>query len=114
MNHDIEAIFLDVGNTLRIVIEDPEFSQNAMQELMTLVGAKEPQAEFFLLVVDDQDHRFPVHDSPPPVGRAPETDGGAAVHARPHEQELCRELVCLRTAVGVPERALGFIPRAAF
>ena len=47
MNHDIEAIFLDVGNTLRIVIEDPEFSQNAMQELMTLVGAKEPQAEFF-------------------------------------------------------------------
>ncbi len=47
MTHDIEAIFLDVGNTLRIVIEDPEFSQNAMQELMTLVGAKESQAEFF-------------------------------------------------------------------
>lgn len=47
MKQDIEAIFLDVGNTLRIVIEDPEFSQNAMQELMTLVGAKEPQEEFF-------------------------------------------------------------------
>ncbi len=50
MNHDIEAIFLDVGNTLRIVVEDPEFSQNAMQELMTLVGAKESQAEFFAKV----------------------------------------------------------------
>ncbi len=50
MTHDIEAIFLDVGNTLRIVIEDPEFSQNAMQELMTLVGAKESQAEFFAKV----------------------------------------------------------------
>ena len=50
MNHDIEAIFLDVGNTLRIVVEDPEFSQNAMQELMTLVGAKEPQSEFFTKV----------------------------------------------------------------
>lgn len=50
MNHDIEAIFLDVGNTLRIVVEDPEFSQNAMKELMTLVGAKEPQAEFFAKV----------------------------------------------------------------
>jgi len=36
-----------VGNTLRIVIEDPEFSQNAMQELMTLVGATESQSEFF-------------------------------------------------------------------
>lgn len=47
MNHDIEAIFLDVGNTLRIVLDEPEFSQNAMRELMTLVGAKESQAEFF-------------------------------------------------------------------
>lgn len=50
MNHDIEAIFLDVGNTLRIVVEDPGFSQDAMRELMTLVGAKESQAEFFAKV----------------------------------------------------------------
>ena len=47
MNQDIEAIFLDVGNTLRIVLEEPDFQQNAMQELMRLVGAREPQNEFF-------------------------------------------------------------------
>lgn len=47
MNHNIEAIFLDVGNTLRIVLEEPDFQQRAMKELMTLVGATEPQDEFF-------------------------------------------------------------------
>ena len=36
MNPDIEAIFLDVGNTLRIVIEDPEFMAQAKKDLMTL------------------------------------------------------------------------------
>lgn len=50
MRQDIEAIFLDVGNTLRIVLEEPEFSQNAMRELMRLVGAKESQEEFFAKV----------------------------------------------------------------
>lgn len=47
MKHDIEAIFLDVGNTLRIVLDEPDFQQRAMQELMELVGAQEPQDEFF-------------------------------------------------------------------
>lgn len=47
MRQDIEAIFLDVGNTLRIVLEEPEFSQNAMRELMRLVGTNESQEEFF-------------------------------------------------------------------
>jgi FMN phosphatase YigB (HAD superfamily) len=47
MRQDIEAIFLDVGNTLRIVLEEPEFSQNAMRELMRLVGTNETQEEFF-------------------------------------------------------------------
>ena len=40
MNPEIEAIFLDVGNTLRIVIEEPEFMAQAKKDLMTLVGAK--------------------------------------------------------------------------
>jgi HAD superfamily hydrolase (TIGR01662 family) len=44
---EIEAIFLDVGNTLRIVLEEPDFQQQAMQDLMTLVGATEPQDAFF-------------------------------------------------------------------
>ncbi len=47
MNRNIEAIFLDVGNTLRIVIEDPEFMAQAKKDLMTLVGAKESEKEFF-------------------------------------------------------------------
>ncbi len=47
MNPDIEAIFLDVGNTLRIVVEDPEFSYQAKKELMTLVGADEPMESFY-------------------------------------------------------------------
>jgi HAD superfamily hydrolase (TIGR01662 family) len=47
MSYNIDAIFLDVGNTLRIVVEDPEFMHRAKQDLMALVGAKEPEAEFF-------------------------------------------------------------------
>lgn len=47
MNQNIEAIFLDVGNTLRIVIEDPEFMCQAKKDLMTLVGAQESEKEFF-------------------------------------------------------------------
>ncbi len=47
MDHPIEAIFLDVGNTLRVVIEDREFMVQARKDLMTLVGAKEPEESFF-------------------------------------------------------------------
>lgn len=47
MEQDIEAIFLDVGNTLRIVIEDPAFMAQARKDLMTLVGARESEKEFF-------------------------------------------------------------------
>lgn len=47
MNPEIEAVFLDVGNTLRIVIEEPEFMAQAKKDLMTLVGAKESEEEFF-------------------------------------------------------------------
>ena len=47
MNNNIEAIFLDVGNTLRIVIEDTDFQEQAKKDLMTLVGATEPSDVFF-------------------------------------------------------------------
>src|SRR5512132_2023110 len=47
MNQNIEAIFLDVGNTLRIVIEDPEFMAQAKKDLMTLVETKESECDFF-------------------------------------------------------------------
>jgi putative hydrolase of the HAD superfamily len=47
MTPDIKAIFLDVGNTLRIVVEDEDFQKEARLEMMTLVGAQNSQAEFF-------------------------------------------------------------------
>lgn len=47
MNQNIEAIFLDVGNTLRIVVQDPEFMCQAKKDLMTLVGTKETEEGFF-------------------------------------------------------------------
>ena len=47
MNQNIEAIFLDVGNTLRIVVEDPEFMAQAKKYLMTLIGVTESEGEFF-------------------------------------------------------------------
>ena len=47
MNQNIEAIFLDVGNTLRIVIEDPEFMAKAKKDLMRLVGTQESEKDFF-------------------------------------------------------------------
>lgn len=43
----IDAILLDVGNTLRIVIEDAEFQANAKKEMMRLVGTTDSEAVFF-------------------------------------------------------------------
>lgn len=47
MSRDIEAIFLDVGNTLRVVVPDEAFQASARQQLMTLVGATGPEQVFF-------------------------------------------------------------------
>jgi HAD superfamily hydrolase (TIGR01662 family) len=47
MNNAIEAIFLDVGNTLRIVVEDKEFTAQAKKGLMMMVGAQESEEIFF-------------------------------------------------------------------
>lgn len=47
MSKDIEAIFLDVGNTLRIVIEDEPFQEQAKKDLMRLVGSTEEPELFF-------------------------------------------------------------------
>ncbi len=50
MTPDIQAIFLDVGNTLRIVVQDPEFQKQARQELMALAETTRPEQEFFELM----------------------------------------------------------------
>jgi len=47
MNDNIEAIFLDVGNTLRVVVPDEDFQVHARQQLMTLVRATETEETFF-------------------------------------------------------------------
>jgi putative hydrolase of the HAD superfamily len=46
MNHEIEAIFLDHGNTLRIVVKDDVFQAQARRQLATLVGALESPEAF--------------------------------------------------------------------
>jgi putative hydrolase of the HAD superfamily len=47
MNNKIESIFLDVGNTLRIVIEDPQFMAQSKKELVELTGSTMTPDEFF-------------------------------------------------------------------
>jgi FMN phosphatase YigB (HAD superfamily) len=47
MNKDIEAIFLDVGNTLRVVVSDADFQAQARRELTSLVGTTDAEEVFF-------------------------------------------------------------------
>jgi HAD superfamily hydrolase (TIGR01509 family) len=47
MNKDIEAIFLDHGNTLRVVVEDEEFAAQARQGILTLVDPSDSEEVFF-------------------------------------------------------------------
>jgi putative hydrolase of the HAD superfamily len=46
MNHDIEAIFLDHGNTLRVVVKDEQFQAQARRQLVMLVGTEESPEAF--------------------------------------------------------------------
>ena len=46
MNQDIEAIFLDHGNTLRIVVPDEEFQAAARRQLAELVGTSMTPEDF--------------------------------------------------------------------
>jgi HAD superfamily hydrolase (TIGR01662 family) len=52
MAPDISAIFLDVGNTLRIVIKEEQFQAAARAELMKLINAREPSEEAFFAQMD--------------------------------------------------------------
>ena len=46
MNPSIEAILIDVGNTLRILVGDPEFQADAVKQLYALVNPQEPVEDF--------------------------------------------------------------------
>ena len=47
MTPDIQTIFFDVGNTLRIVVPDQEFIDKAEAGLMELIQTKESHDELF-------------------------------------------------------------------
>jgi HAD superfamily hydrolase (TIGR01662 family) len=47
MNKDIEAIFLDHGNTLRVVVQDEMFASQARQGILTLVESTDSEDAFF-------------------------------------------------------------------
>jgi putative hydrolase of the HAD superfamily len=46
MTTDIEAIFIDVGNTLRILVKDEPYQAQARQKIATLVGTQESPETF--------------------------------------------------------------------
>lgn len=46
MGNQIEAILLDVGNTMRIVVDDPEFIIQSKRQLVELTGAKDTPDAF--------------------------------------------------------------------
>jgi HAD superfamily hydrolase (TIGR01662 family) len=50
MQNNVEAIFLDVGNTLRIVIEDEQFMAQSRQQLAELAGTTLTPDEFHSLL----------------------------------------------------------------
>ena len=47
MNHNIDTIFFDIGNTLRIVVPDAKFQADAEAQLMQLAGTNESHDVFF-------------------------------------------------------------------
>src|SRR5512136_1303042 len=47
MNTDIQVIFLDHGNTLRVVVPDEDFSSQARRGIMDLVETKDSEEDFF-------------------------------------------------------------------
>jgi putative hydrolase of the HAD superfamily len=51
-NPDIQAIFLDVGNTLRIVVPDEAFINDAKQQLVELTGANLSPVAFHELLTE--------------------------------------------------------------
>ncbi len=51
MNHDIEVIFIDVGNTLRVLVEDEPYQAEARKKIADFVGTDE-SPEVFCDMVD--------------------------------------------------------------
>jgi len=50
MNNEIKAVILDVGNTLRLVVKDQEFQEQAKRQLVDLTGANMSPDDFVKLL----------------------------------------------------------------
>jgi FMN phosphatase YigB (HAD superfamily) len=48
MNHSIQAIFIDVGDTMRILVKDKAHQAHAQQQLATLAGTTESPEKFYV------------------------------------------------------------------
>jgi putative hydrolase of the HAD superfamily len=48
MEHEIKAIFLDSGNTMRFIVEDAAYQEHSRQQLLQLIGAKESLEALFI------------------------------------------------------------------
>lgn len=46
MDHDIEVIFIDVGNTLRVLVEDEPYQSEARKKIADFVGTEESPESF--------------------------------------------------------------------
>ena len=57
MNHEIDAIFLDIGNTLRILTDNEAHQSNARRKMVELVGTRENPVDFCKKV----DERYKVY-----------------------------------------------------
>jgi len=55
MEQRIDTIFFDIGNTLRIVVPDKEYSDAAQKELMERVGATVSKEAFFEMLASNYD-----------------------------------------------------------
>ena len=47
MNHDIQAIFIDVGDTMRILVKDEPYQAQAQRQLAALAGTTESPEKFY-------------------------------------------------------------------
>lgn len=57
MKHDIEVIFIDVGNTLRVLVEDEPYQAQARKQIAALVGTSDSPEVFCQLL----DARYKVY-----------------------------------------------------
>ena len=71
MTCEIEAIFLDLGNTLRMLVEDEDYMSQARQRIVDLLGTDQDPLVFYkILEARYKDYRFWAFEN---LAEAPET-----------------------------------------